>query len=250
MITLPPPPAVEEAPPTPVTQPVSAVDVTRVQHFLYLRGFHDVPVDGVLGDATREAIRLFQGRHALPVTGEPDPTTISRLLRSSSGHIEVVVLGKTLGSRALVLAVDQLTLGVREDRPGSRRSDRIDAYGAAVGLPAGASWNVAFESWCRRRVTPRGETDALGYHASAVTLWDAAVTLWDAAMTLGLAHDPEWSPQPGDIAVLERDNVTRVGRVEKPGVVFEVVEGDCDGRVKRVSRFISDPDLMGWISCP
>lgn len=38
-----------------------------------------VPVDGVLSDATRAAIRAYQSQHHLPVTGEPDGATLGKL---------------------------------------------------------------------------------------------------------------------------------------------------------------------------
>lgn len=38
-----------------------------------------VKVDGVLGEATRTAIRRFQSQHHLPVTGEPDKPTLDKL---------------------------------------------------------------------------------------------------------------------------------------------------------------------------
>ena len=45
---------------------------------LYL-GFHPGPVDGVIGNVTRNALRRFQNSEGLLVTGELDPATEERL---------------------------------------------------------------------------------------------------------------------------------------------------------------------------
>ena len=52
--------------------------VRALQNSLNKQGIA-VAIDGVLGDATRAAIRTYQGQHHLPVTGEPDKGTLDKL---------------------------------------------------------------------------------------------------------------------------------------------------------------------------
>ncbi len=52
--------------------------VSVLQEALNKQGFV-VKVDGVLGGETRSAIRRFQSQHHLPVTGEPDKSTLDKL---------------------------------------------------------------------------------------------------------------------------------------------------------------------------
>jgi len=47
-------------------------------HLMY-RGLDPGPIDGVKGDLTRKAVERFQGNEGLPVTGEIDADTFSRL---------------------------------------------------------------------------------------------------------------------------------------------------------------------------
>jgi N-acetylmuramidase/Putative peptidoglycan binding domain len=50
---------------------------------LFYRGFHPGPIDGIIGNVTRGALRRFQQVENLPVTGELDAPTESRLLSDS-----------------------------------------------------------------------------------------------------------------------------------------------------------------------
>ena len=52
--------------------------VRALQQALNAQGI-TAPVDGVLGDDTRAAIRTYQSQHHLPVTGEPDAATLGKL---------------------------------------------------------------------------------------------------------------------------------------------------------------------------
>jgi peptidoglycan hydrolase-like protein with peptidoglycan-binding domain len=47
---------------------------------LLYRGFHSGPIDGVIGNVTRGALRRFQQSEGLPVTGELDAATEARLV--------------------------------------------------------------------------------------------------------------------------------------------------------------------------
>lgn len=56
-----------------------AAKVARIQIGLMNFGEPDIAVDGMLGPQTVEAIRAFQRRYDLPVTGEPDDAVIDKL---------------------------------------------------------------------------------------------------------------------------------------------------------------------------
>ena len=63
---------------TTTSAPLSEGTVRSVQQALNQQGIV-TPVDGVLGDATRAAIRQYQSQHHLPVTGDPDTATLAKL---------------------------------------------------------------------------------------------------------------------------------------------------------------------------
>jgi hypothetical protein len=52
---------------------------TAVQTELARRGYYHGPIDGVIGSASREAIRVFQEAQGLPMTGLIDPRLLKAL---------------------------------------------------------------------------------------------------------------------------------------------------------------------------
>lgn len=68
--------AAQPAAPTSAAVPQSTVKA--LQEALNKRGIA-VPVDGVLSEATRAAVRKFQSQHHLPATGEADKPTLDKL---------------------------------------------------------------------------------------------------------------------------------------------------------------------------
>ena len=55
--------------------------IAKVQKGLSEFGYDEVSVDGVMGSQTRHAIRKFQARFDLDVTGEPDINTLEKLVQ-------------------------------------------------------------------------------------------------------------------------------------------------------------------------
>lgn len=67
-----------QMPPPTASAALSRSTISALQEALNKQGVA-VKVDGVLGSATRTAIRQFQSQHHLPVTGEPDKPTLDKL---------------------------------------------------------------------------------------------------------------------------------------------------------------------------
>lgn len=60
------------------------IDMLEVDHKLYELGYRDGACNGVLDEITINALRNFQIVNGLEVTGEPDDTTVSRLLSGTA----------------------------------------------------------------------------------------------------------------------------------------------------------------------
>jgi peptidoglycan hydrolase-like protein with peptidoglycan-binding domain len=63
---------------------LSKADVKKLQQSLKHQGFEPGPVDGIIGPRTRAAIRSFQKKHALEVTGKADASTLKLLDEKSA----------------------------------------------------------------------------------------------------------------------------------------------------------------------
>jgi membrane-bound lytic murein transglycosylase B len=59
--------------------PLTRYDVVEMQSMLTTLGFEPGEPDGILGDKTRRAIRMFQKSVELPADGYPDPALLERL---------------------------------------------------------------------------------------------------------------------------------------------------------------------------
>jgi lysozyme family protein len=70
----------------PGTEPPTASDVhADVRRLQKLLGFSEAEQDGIFGAITAEAVRRFQRRHGLPVTGDADKATWEALEREAAG---------------------------------------------------------------------------------------------------------------------------------------------------------------------
>jgi peptidoglycan hydrolase-like protein with peptidoglycan-binding domain len=57
----------------------SQTHVAAAQQALRTNGYNPGPIDGYVGPQTTTAVREFQTREQLPVTGQLDPDTLGRL---------------------------------------------------------------------------------------------------------------------------------------------------------------------------
>ena len=80
---------VEVIAPPPAELPAGSVDgsdaVRRLQKLL---GFTEEEQDGIFGAVTMEAVKRFQRRNALTVTGNADDKTLEQLIREAAAAFE------------------------------------------------------------------------------------------------------------------------------------------------------------------
>ena len=111
-------------------------EVSGVKARLANLGFYQGPVDENMDDATQQALRAFQQKQGLPVTGQADDATQQAL--------------KPGGARLILWACFQILLRrVRSARPSKRSS--VARAAASEGTPAAAARRQQFRRWLRRR---------------------------------------------------------------------------------------------------
>ena len=64
---------------------LSRADMQQVQEKLRGDGLYHGRIDGMSGPGTQQALRTFQRKNGLPVTGTPDPQTLSSLQVNTTG---------------------------------------------------------------------------------------------------------------------------------------------------------------------
>jgi hypothetical protein len=117
--------------------------VNAVQARLNAVGCGPVEIDGVFGDETSSAVKLFQTRRNLEADGVVGPLTWNELFFEET-PVNAVANGPLL-ARALQIALGED--GVREEG-GANRGPKVEAYLARVGLGGGHPWCQAFVYWC------------------------------------------------------------------------------------------------------
>ena len=83
----PPPPVISKPPPPPPPKPNS--EVKWAQETLLKQGYNPGPVDGLMGNQTRDALQQFQRDLGLSKTGNIDDATKAALQQSSAGTTQV-----------------------------------------------------------------------------------------------------------------------------------------------------------------
>jgi peptidoglycan hydrolase-like protein with peptidoglycan-binding domain len=64
---------------------LSRSDVQQIQEKLRSDGLYHGQIDGLMGPGTQQALRTYQRKNGLPVTGTPDPQTLSSLQIATTG---------------------------------------------------------------------------------------------------------------------------------------------------------------------
>ncbi|QSQ27181.1 peptidoglycan-binding protein [Pyxidicoccus parkwayensis] len=121
-------------------------DVRRIQEWLSLHGFA-VAIDGDFGAATEAALKRFQAKAGLAVTGVGDAVTFDRLVAPLKAAVAPVPSqGRTLGSLVVAYATQHLRQRPRE-MGGENRGPWVRLYmDGNEGRPW--AWCAGFSTFC------------------------------------------------------------------------------------------------------
>jgi hypothetical protein len=120
----------------------------RIQEWLSLQGFH-LDVDGDYGTATEDAVRAFQSRFGLPVTGAIDEATFVRLTGPMRSALRPIPgNGRRLGQLVVAYAEQHLAESPREIG-GDNLGPWVRLYNGADG--ADQKWCAGFVSTILRQ---------------------------------------------------------------------------------------------------
>jgi peptidoglycan hydrolase-like protein with peptidoglycan-binding domain len=124
--------------------------VAALQRRLRAAGCDPGPVDGIYGPLTRRAVRRYQRKHHLPVTGEVDGGTVRRLVNPAhrpstvGGSSPTPIGGVGAGTAHDVVRLAESQLGEGEHPPGSNNTKYGSWYSPRD--PA-EPWCARFVSW-------------------------------------------------------------------------------------------------------
>lgn len=121
-------------------------DVRRIQEWLSLQGFA-VAIDGDFGPATEAALKRFQAKSGLTVTGVGDATTFDRLVAPLKAAIAPIpAQGRALGSLVVAQATQHLRQRPR-DIGGEHRGPWVRLY-MEGNEGRGFAWSAGFATFC------------------------------------------------------------------------------------------------------
>jgi CHAP domain-containing protein/putative peptidoglycan binding protein len=208
--------------------------VTAIQNQLNATNCGPLTVDGIFGDSTVSAVKLFQTRHTdssgtpLKADGQVGPITWSILFGSDSVQSNNSPASPLL---AKVLEVAASQIGVIEDPPNSNRGPQVDEYLRTVGLdPEGQhySWCAAFVYWCFQQAADQlGVNNPLIKTAGCLDHWNRA-TCPEITKQAAL-KDPSLI-KPGFIFIIDHgDGSGHTGLVESSGGgLLTTIEGNTN----------------------
>ncbi|MFK8253923.1 CHAP domain-containing protein [Ancylobacter terrae] len=244
-----------------------SLDVQRVQARLNQLLGSGLLEDGDFGEATENAVRLFQARYTDPNGGEIDvdgrvgPETWAALFGAEAlAPPSAPAAGS--GPREAVLTIARGQIGVREEPVGSNRGPQVDLYHRAAGInPAAGNfpWCVSFVQWVFAQAfagaSPLFRT--AGVHA----LWSKRQT---GSITVVPANKASaQTVKPGMVFLLDtgggKGHAGIVEAVNRSKGTLTTIEGNTNnggsregyGVFRRTTRKIRMPGLLGYIDyCP
>ena len=118
-------------------------DVAEVQRLLHHHGIKSIEIDGIFGDHTRTAVKLFQKENGLKQDGIVGPITWAKLDYEQAKYDNFSKSHTPSGLREMAVRVAEKYEGVKEGaKPNS--GTHIDRWLAECGLGPGYAWCVAF----------------------------------------------------------------------------------------------------------
>ncbi|MFB9951321.1 peptidoglycan-binding protein [Rhizobium puerariae] len=242
----------------------NSLPVRRIQERLNETLKANLIEDGDFGEATENAVRLFQARHAgiggeeLEVDGEVGQTTWAALFGAESIY-NYGGLPARGDLRSLVITIAASQIGVTERPIGSNRGPQVDEYIRAAGLdPAQGNypWCVCFLQWDFRKAaqtlgTPLTIPRTAGVHA----LWELGQRTANDVVRAGAAKPS--AIRPGMIFLMDtgggKGHAGLVEAVEGDRLV--TIEGNTNdggsregyGVFRRRTRKVAMPGLLGYL---
>lgn len=125
--------------------------VKAMQQRLKALGYLADKADGIFGNNTLTAVKLFQAQHvdqngvSLKVDGCVGAITWAVLFGADSIPIQALADNNLA---AEIIRIAKLEVGNREDPAGSNRGPDIKKYFDSVGINQGYAWCVCFTYWC------------------------------------------------------------------------------------------------------
>ena len=178
---------------------------------------------------------------------------------------------KSIGERALEVALKELWAGIKEEPPGSNTGPKIREYldpcvrgdkHTDLRLTA-SNWCMAFSSWCQFQVLALDEIPAHGYRAGVVeAVADARSGKFSGKwVPIQEVRKNVWKPSSGDLAIWDRSvpnrpdtawwrHVNRVVKFADDEGFFTTVGGNEYDKVRLSSSHITASKLLGFIAYP
>jgi lysozyme family protein len=200
-------------------QPVVATLQTRLNQV----GCGPVDQDGVFGEQTQYAVKLFQMRHTdsfgrdLEVDGQVGSLTWGALFGVKT--VPQILTNPTSDLLASAVSVAASQIGVLEQPLGSNCGPQVEQYQAAAGIEKGNPWCAAFTFWCFQHAA-----DSLR-RANPVIRTGSVVDHWDLARKKGI---PTVMTEPA----------RQDPELLKPGMLFIMATGGGSGHTGILEQII------------
>ena len=113
-----------------------------------------------------------------------------------------------------ILEIAQSQVGVQEQPKGSNKGEQVEQYLAAVGLPGGYSWCMAFVQWCFKQAGIKFPFVSAG----VLSVWAHTIA------------NHTYNPQTGDVFIMEFGHgLGHTGIVESvDGDYINTIEGNTN----------------------